>query len=76
MKSFLAGGIPDLRDRSVASPRACRIVLGKLYLHRHEPIVDKDFFGEKVGSNSCLVASAEFLVDLLPQDDGPSVISK
>lgn len=45
------------------------ILLGMRYLHGHEPIVDKDFLGKEIGSDGCLVASAEFLVDLSSGDD-------
>jgi hypothetical protein len=34
------------------------------YLHGHEPIVDKDFLGQEIGSDGGLVAPAELLVDL------------
>lgn len=48
---------------------------GKHYLHGHEPIIDKNLLGEEVGADSCLVAPAELLVDLLTRNDDASVIS-
>lgn len=34
------------------------------HLHRHQPVIDQDLFGEEVGANCCFVACAELLVDL------------
>jgi hypothetical protein len=34
------------------------------YLHCHQSIIDEDFFGEEIGSDSRLIASAELLIDL------------
>lgn len=36
-----------------------------LYLHGDESVIDEDFFGEEIGSNSGLIAPTELLVDLM-----------
>ena len=33
-------------------------------MHRHQPVVDEDFFGEEIGADGGLVAGGELLVDL------------
>lgn len=34
------------------------------YLHGDQSVVDQNFFGEEISSNSSLIASAELLIDL------------
>jgi hypothetical protein len=38
--------------------------LGVPYLHRHQPVIDKDLLSQEIGTDSRLVASTELFVDL------------
>lgn len=45
----------------MAISASCR---GEIYLHGHQSVIDQNLFSEEIGSDSCLIASAELLVDL------------
>jgi hypothetical protein len=46
------------------NPHMAIKVFSKPHLHCDESVIDKNFLRQEIGSDGCLVASAELLVDL------------
>lgn len=64
----MTGGIPNLFATGQSSAHMEIFLVGRgggLYLHRHQSVIDEDFFCKKVCSDRRLIASAELLVDLV-----------